>query len=71
MGAGGGGKPRVDLSDHIVSEFRAKAEDLRRFAASADSDPWRRTIILRFARDCEVLADEYQHQLRRRQRREQ
>jgi hypothetical protein len=61
----------VDYSEHIVNEFRAKAEDLRRFAASHGSDPWRRAVILRFARDCEVLADEYQHQLSRRKRREQ
>ncbi|MGE5539788.1 MAG: hypothetical protein ACM30I_14310 [Gemmatimonas sp.] len=60
----------MDLSEHIVNEFRAKAEELREFAGT-HADPWRRTVILRFARDCEVLADEYQHQLSRRRRREQ
>jgi hypothetical protein len=59
----------VELSEHVIRELRAKAEDSR-LSARRDWEPWRRTEILRFARDGDLLADEYQHQLRRRQSRD-
>jgi hypothetical protein len=60
-----------DLREHIVCQFREKAEELRQFAGAAAADPWRRSVILAFARDCEALADSYEDQTRRKRRREQ
>jgi hypothetical protein len=60
-----------ELREHIVSQFREKAEELRRFAGTSAADPWRRSVILTFARDCEALADTYEDQMRRKRRREQ
>lgn len=60
-----------DLREHILFQFREKAEELRRFAGASATDPWRRSIILTFARDCEALADSYEDQTQRRRRREQ
>jgi hypothetical protein len=60
-----------DLREHIVCQFREKAEELRRFAGASATDPWRRAVILAFARDCEALADSYEDQKHRKRRRQQ
>jgi len=47
------------LSKHIAAQFREKAKELRRHARGR-----RRTAILGFARDFEILADLYEQRLR-------
>lgn len=49
-------------SQTMAAEFRAKAQEFRRFAKSKSVDRWRSSFILNYARDCDALADAYERQ---------